>query len=338
MMATAYLDTNQDYILQAEEWINGKGNPSYCCHKSLKRVYLRPVYQHREDLIPAYSLTYPDFDLLHPFLSEAFPCFPGGRTFLLTMGDGNLVSLERSQGQSCWMTWWRGRKKGVVDVCMYEQSLIVLCHTSDHSAEEATGVPIPEPIDTDPGIEDVELPEEAESELDEDDSSKEEGDGSESEHQVFGTFCSDCSDCFLELPEWSVHMHTGVFGIGGRHPSQWIVGVQWKQWSASMWCLGASGEMLKRWKLKLTAEPKNPELSLLEPEELKTMLPEQEQLEWCLSELEQPKQKIPKTWWRGSDNSDYVDYWVAQCITMYCNCLQWFITNYNCLSPLQWLT
>ena len=44
------------------------------------------------------------------------------------------------------MTWWRERKKGVVDVCMYEQSLIVLCHMSDHSAEEATGVPIPEPL------------------------------------------------------------------------------------------------------------------------------------------------------------------------------------------------
>ena len=44
--------------------------------------------------------------------------------------------------------------------------------------------------------------------------------------------------------------------------------------------LGASGEMLKRRKLKLTAEPKDPELSLLEPEEPKTTL-----LERCLSEL-----------------------------------------------------
>ena len=30
-----------------------------------------------------------------------------------------------------------GRKKGVVDVCMHEQSLIVLRHVSDHGAEEA---------------------------------------------------------------------------------------------------------------------------------------------------------------------------------------------------------
>ena len=30
-----------------------------------------------------------------------------------------------------------GRKKGVVDVCMREQSLIVLRHVSDHGAEEA---------------------------------------------------------------------------------------------------------------------------------------------------------------------------------------------------------
>ena len=50
----------------------------------------------------------------------------------------------------------------------------------DNSAVEATAVPILEPIDPSPGIEDVELPEEAESELDEDDSSEEEGDGSES--------------------------------------------------------------------------------------------------------------------------------------------------------------
>ena len=51
----------------------------------------------------------------------------------------------------------------------------------DNNAEEATAVPILEPIDPGPGIEDVELPEEAESESDEDDSSEEEGDGSESE-------------------------------------------------------------------------------------------------------------------------------------------------------------
>ena len=37
--------------------------------------------------------------------------------------------------------------------------------------------------------------------LDEDDSSKEDGDGSESEHQVFGRFHSGCSGGFLELPE-----------------------------------------------------------------------------------------------------------------------------------------
>ena len=48
-------------------------------------------------------------------------------------------------------------------------------------------------------------------------------------------------------------------------------------------------------KLKVTAEPKDPELSLLEPEELKTRLLERERLERCLSELEQPKRKIPKT-------------------------------------------
>ena len=51
----------------------------------------------------------------------------------------------------------------------------------DNNTEEATAVPILEPIDPGPGIEDVELPEEAESESDEDDSSEEEGDGSESE-------------------------------------------------------------------------------------------------------------------------------------------------------------
>ena len=121
------------------------------------------------------------------------------------------------------MTWWRGRKKGVVDVCMREQSPIVLHHVSNHGAEEATAVPIPEPIDRSPGIEDVELPEEAESEVDEDDSSKEDGDGSESEHQVFGRFRSGCSGGFLELLELlerSVHMHAGVLGIGGGHPSQ----------------------------------------------------------------------------------------------------------------------
>ena len=48
-------------------------------------------------------------------------------------------------------------------------------------------------------------------------------DGSESEHQVFGKFCSGC---FLELLQWPVHMHAGVFGIGGWHLSQWVVGVQ----------------------------------------------------------------------------------------------------------------
>ena len=112
-------------------------------------------------------------------------------------------------------------------------------------------------------------------------------------HRVFSRFHSGCSGSFLELlelPEWSVHMGTGVFGIGGGHPSQWVVGAQWK-WSASVWCLGTSGEMLKWWKLKLTAEPNDPKLSLLEPEQPKMML-----LEQCLSELEQPKQKIPKTW------------------------------------------
>src|SRR6266550_5139530 len=60
------------------------------CHKGLEGVYLRPVYRHCEDLILAYSLTYPDFDLLSPFLSEAFPRFPGGEGFFLTTGDGDL--------------------------------------------------------------------------------------------------------------------------------------------------------------------------------------------------------------------------------------------------------
>ena len=84
------------------------------------------------------------------------------------------------------MTWWRGREKGVVDVCMCEQSLIMLHHVSDHIAEEATAIPILEPIAPSPGIEDVELPEEAKSELDEDDLSKE-GDGSESKHDGKGS-------------------------------------------------------------------------------------------------------------------------------------------------------
>ena len=48
----------------------------------------------------------------------------------------------------------------------------------DNGAEEATAVPILEPIDPSPGVEYVELPGEAESELDDDDLSKEEGDGS----------------------------------------------------------------------------------------------------------------------------------------------------------------
>ena len=105
----------------------------------------------------------------------------------------------------------------------------MLHHVSDHGAEEAIAVPIPEPIYPGPGIEDVELPEEAESELDEDDSSKEDGDGSESKHQVLGRFRSGCSGGFLELPELleqSVHMRAGVFGIGGGHLSQWVVGAQ----------------------------------------------------------------------------------------------------------------
>ena len=57
--------------------------------------------------------------------------------------------------------------------------------------------------------------------------------------------------------------------------------------------MGASGEMLKRWNLEFTAKPNDPKLSFLEPEEPKTTL--RERLEQCLSELEQPKQKIPKT-------------------------------------------
>ena len=75
---------------------------------------------------------------------------------------------------------------------MHEQSLIMLCHVSDHSAEEATAVPILEPIDPGPGVEDVELPEEAESELDEDDSSKEDGDRSESKHDGKGSLFHKC--------------------------------------------------------------------------------------------------------------------------------------------------
>ena len=51
----------------------------------------------------------------------------------------------------------------------------------DNGTEEATAVPILEPIAPSPGVEYVELPEEAILELDEDDSSEEEGDGSESE-------------------------------------------------------------------------------------------------------------------------------------------------------------
>ena len=61
----------------------------------------------------------------------------------------------------------------------------------DNGAEEATAVPIPEAIDPGPGVEDVELPEEAESESDEDGLSEEEGDGSESEEG------SD-SDCYAD--------------------------------------------------------------------------------------------------------------------------------------------
>ena len=100
---------------------------------------------------------------------------------------------------------------------------------SDHGAKEATAVPIPEPIDCSPGIDDVELPEEAESELDEDNSSEEDGDGSESEQEVFSKFCSGCTGSFLELSELleqSVHMCAGVFGIGSGNLSQWVVGVQ----------------------------------------------------------------------------------------------------------------
>ena len=63
---------------------------------------------------------------------------------------------------------------------------------SNHSTEEATAVPIPEPIDPGPGIEDVQLPEKAESELDEDDSSKEDGDGSEGNHDGKGSLFHKC--------------------------------------------------------------------------------------------------------------------------------------------------
>ena len=60
---------------------------------------------------------------------------------------------------------------------MCDQLLIVLHHMSDHGTEEVIGVPIPEPIDPGPGVEDAEVLEEPESELDEDNLSKEEGDG-----------------------------------------------------------------------------------------------------------------------------------------------------------------
>ena len=158
------------------------------------------MYQHCEDLIPAYSLTYPDFDLLSPFLSEAFPHFSGGKAFLLTMGDGDLdESWEESESESL-DDMVEGKKEGGSSVCMHEQSLIMLHHVPDHGAEEATAVPIPEPIDPSPGIEDVELPEEAESELDEDDSSKEDGDGSESEHDGKGSLFYKCR---LAVKNWS---------------------------------------------------------------------------------------------------------------------------------------
>lgn len=39
-------------------------------------------------------------------------------------------------------------------------------------------------------------------------------------HQFFGRFRSGCSGSFLELPERSVHIRAGVFGIGGGHLSQ----------------------------------------------------------------------------------------------------------------------
>ena len=57
------------------------------------------------------------------------------------MGDGDLHdSQEKSESESL-DNMVEGKKEGVVDVCMREQSLIVLHHMSDHGTEEATAVP-----------------------------------------------------------------------------------------------------------------------------------------------------------------------------------------------------